>query len=547
MTAREVIKIRDQLRTLRAPVESHLNELAEIYTPFRQITSMAADVISAEQMFDSTPRQAAQIFNNGLCSLIIPREEQWFEYAPPDELKADDEAIKWFRECSEIALTSYIEPSNFYEEAQESLFASGVFGTCSLYCGELDDQGELCFLNQPIGSYYIAEDSKGRVNTHVREICLTADQAAEEFGQDVLPGKIARKVGKPEGMAETFEFVHLVTKRRGKPDPDAPESEKLPWLDIVVCVDGLKVVRNGGAHEFPFAVHRYAKYGKCPYGFGPGSLAVGDSMQLSFLNELADLGTEKEVFPPLVATPDLEGEVAQGALEITYLTGETGSDVKQLHDRGRYDILKDRISDKKKAIQDAFHVDLFKLFSLRSQERSPLTATEASLIAREKLTQFSPVYGRIMNEMVDVILARVFSILFRAGKFPEPPLSVVNLGKGGRVRYANKVALAMQAKENGALVEFFSLMLPVLQAFPELSRTIFNAYRPEKLIRDLLRNSGQPEKWIASVKEMQAKEAAQAQAMQERAQLENAKTGSEVAKNVAEMPPGAIQQFQQAV
>ncbi|WP_367871831.1 portal protein [Luteolibacter sp. Populi] len=522
MTGEDVIRTREELAGLRAPFEGHWNELAEIFTPFRRIGQDAPDLLDSAAMFDSTPRQSAQIFANGLCSLIVPREEQWFEFVPEKGLGEDDEAQKWYREASETA-HGYLEASNFYEEMQEALFESGVHGTCSLYCGELDEKGELCFLNQTVGTYYIAEDAKGRVNVHVRDLSLTADQAADEFGKEALPRKIAGMVGTPRGMSERHDFVHLVAKRRGDVPEDAPENLKLPYVDLVVCAEDKAVVRRSGLNDFSFAVHRYAKHGKCVYGFGPGALAKGDSRQLSFLNELADLGTEKAVFPPLLASADLEGEIAQGALEVTYRDpNSAGSDVRELHSQSRYDILKDRLADKKEMVQQAFHVDLFKLFSMRSRDRAPLTATEANMIAGEKFTQFSPVYGRIMNEMIDVVLARVFAVLFRAGKFGEAPESVKGSQGGGRIRYKNKIALAMQAKENGSLSEFFGLLMPMLQVFPEMGRLILNAYNPELMVRDLIRNSGQPERWLATVKEMQARGAAQAEAMAERAQLENA-------------------------
>jgi len=111
------------------------------------------------------------------------------------------------------------------------------------------------------------------------------------------------------------------------------------------------------------------------------------------------------------------------------------------------------------------------------------------------------------------VLARVFSVLARAGKFSPAPAAVEAALEGGRIRYKNKIALAMQAKENGALTEFFQVLMPVLQSFPQLGQVLFNAYKPEVLIRDLIRNSGQPERWIASLKEMQKKTEAQAQAM----------------------------------
>lgn len=550
MTGEDVIQIRDELRTQRAPMEAHWNDLAEVFTPFRRLGGLHPDILQAEAMFDSTPRRSAEIFANGLCSLIVPREERWAEFTAPKALRGEDDVVKWYREATETTF-EYLDASNFYEEIQESLIESPVFGTCSLYIGDLDDRGELCFLHQPIGTYYLGEDSKGRVNVHVRDLSYTANQAADEFGKDALPSKIANKVGTPAGMTQTHEFIHLLAKRMGPAPKDAPESARLPFVDIVVAVETRTVVRRAGTYEFPFASHRFRKYGKSVWGFGPGSLAAGDARQLSFLNELADVGTEKAVFPPLLASSALEGEVAQGALEVTYFdeTNPAGlNQVRELHTQARFDILQWRMEGKQRAVEQAFHVDLFKLFSNRVQERGPLTATEASLVASEKLTQFSPVYGRIMSEMIDNVLQRVFGVLFRAGVFGPAPAAVAQVVNGRArvvtpaITYRNRIALAMKAKDNGALLQFLELVLPVMQAFPQFGQAVYNAFESPVMIRDLIRNTGTPERWLSSVKDVMAKEAAQAAAAQQQAQLENAKLASESARNLADAPPALLAQ-----
>ncbi len=554
MTGEEVIKVRDAMRSQRTPFESHWDQLAEIFTPFKRVSGEATDLLDAEIMFDNTPRHCAEIFANGLCSLIVPREDNWWEFAPPKPLAQDDEAVSFYRQATETG-REYMEASNFYEEIQESLIESPVFGTCSLYCGELDDRGELHFLHQPIGTYYLGEDAKGRVNAHCRDLKLTADQAAEEFGRDSLPRDIAQKVGTAAGLTEKHGFIHLVTRRTGPVDKNAPEAAQRPWVDIVVEEKTKTVVRRSGTYEFPFAAHRYRKYGKSAYGFGPGYLAKGDARQLSFLNELADLGTEKEVFPPLLAAASLEGEVSQGALEVTYFdeSNPNGSNsVKELHSASRMSTLQWRMEGKQLAIEKAFHVDLFKLFSNRVQERGPLTATEASLVAGEKLTQFSPVYGRIMSEMVDVILLRVFSVLYRAGKFGQPPASVARVLDNGRtqiappaITYRNRIALAMKAKENGALMQFFEIMLPVLTAFPQMAEVVWMSMKSDVLIRDLLRNAGTPERWIASLREIADRQAAAAEERQKLAGLQQAEMAASVAKNISQMPPEVVARAQQ--
>ena len=552
MTGEDVIKLRDAMRSQRSPFESHWNELALVFTPFRRIGGDLPDLIAAAEIYDTTARHASEIFANGLCSLIIPREDVWFEFSPPKALAKDDDAVKFYRQATE-ATREYLESSNFYEEAQESLIESPVFGTCALYCGELDEEtGELCFLHQPIGSYYLGENAKGRVNTMVRDLRLTADQAAEEFGKDALPQRIAGMVGTATGKTENFEFIHLVTKRVGPKDESKRQVENLPWLDMVVEVESKAVVRRSGAWEFPFAAHRYRRFGKTVWGFGPGCLALGDARQLSFLNELADLGTEKEVFPPLLAAASLEGEIAQGALEVTYYddnsSGGGGDSVKQLHQAGKLQTLQWRMEAKAAAIDRAFYVDLFKLFSNRVQDRGPLTATEANLVAGEKLTQFSPVYGRIMSEMVDAVLQRVFGVLFRAGKFGPPPASVARVLGDGRTQvalpaivYRNRIALAMKAKENGALMQFFEIMLPVLQVFPQMAQATWNALEAPTLLRDLLRNAGTPERWIASLKDMQARQQADAEAAAQRDAMEKAELATKAAGNLGNAPISIVE------
>src|SRR5690606_25016422 len=98
-----IVKCRDQLKAQYTPLTNHIRELSNLYAPF-EINGDAITVYpwTDSMMFDSTPRQAASICANGLSSLVAPRTEEWFEWAPPFGMN-DDEATSWFRECSAIA------------------------------------------------------------------------------------------------------------------------------------------------------------------------------------------------------------------------------------------------------------------------------------------------------------------------------------------------------------------------------------------------------------------------------------------------------------
>jgi hypothetical protein len=269
---------------------------------------------------------------------------------------------------------------------------------------------------------------------------------------------------------------------------------------------------------------------------------------LNFLNQLADVAAEKAVFPPVIAPSSLEGEVALGALEITYVDSNDPNSVaalKEWNTTSRYDVAKDRMADKREQIERAFHVDLFQLFASRAGS-SPLTATEASYVAGEKLSQFSPVFGRLVSEMLDPVLTRVFAVLLRAGKFPNPPASVLKeLGEGRSgvatpsVLYKNRIMLAMQARQNGSLMEYMQLAGPMLQVYPDA----IDALNMPVIVRDTARNAGLLEDWIRSKKEIEKMGADRAAARQQQAQMEQAQAASQVAKNIGGAPPQIQEQL----
>lgn len=546
MTGEEVIRLRDALKALRNPLVTHHDELARLFMPFRLMEG-EVDVLKAEAVFDSTARNAATVLANGLASLLFPREEEWFELAPPRALEDDDAAVAAYRAATPI-MRGEMEASNFAEEAQECMIESPVFGTTALYTGELDEEtGELYYYNQPIGTYYIGEDHRKRVTVMVRELELTADQAAGEWPDEDLPGEVASKVGTAEGGTEMFTFVQVV-RRNPKPKPRERDGyEAMPWQSCVVFEKTKELVAKRGFGEFPFAVHRYRRVGRCVWGFGPGTLALGDARQLNFLNELADAATEKDVFPPMVADSEMEGEVDQGPLGIAWAdSAEQAAMLKEFaRPGGKYSAF-ERIQHKETALERAFHVDLFRLFSQRVMERGPLTATEAALVAGEKLAQFSPTYGRIVSEFLDPILKRTFMVLWRAGKFqgidwPQSVLKVVNGEMRGvaepAVGYKNKIVLAMRARENGKLVEFMEVLAPLLQMVPGA----MDALEPGVMLRDGARNAGLPEKWVASKKVFEERQQARREAAQRQAQLEEAEQAGRAAGAFGKAPE-AVQQ-----
>lgn len=537
MTAKEILDLRDHLKSTRAPMLCHWDELAELYMPFRTIDATGKpDLFAAEETYDTTARRAALILANGLASLVCPREEIWFEYQPPFALRNEDQATRFYRQVSETA-RELLEASNFYEEIQECFIESPVFGTTALFIGDMDQDG-LYFLNQPIKSYYISEDHRHRVNCVIRDLHYTAQQAADEFSEKKLPQEVREKLKQPAGKTEPFEFTHAVYANKDK--------NGKPFLSRVIHDKTQTIVQESAYEEFPFAVHRYRRHGRCVWGFGPGAIAKGDPRQVNFLNQMIDAGTEKAVFPPVIAPNTLEGEIGLGALEITYVDPNDPNAAAMLREwtaGGRLDIASARLADKRQQIEQAFHVDLFQLFASRAGS-SPLTATEANYVAGEKLSQFSPVFGRLVSEMLDPILKRVFGLLIRNNMITDIPDAVTAVIGGKRrgvaapaVLYKNRIMLAMQARQNGSLMEFMGLAQPLLQVYPEAADVL----NFPNIVRDTSRNAGLPENWINPKEQVEKIQQARAAAQQQQQEMMMAQGAAEVAAKMGQAPPDVRQ------
>ena len=450
MDGSNVIAKRDALKKYRAPHEQLWNDVAELSMP-RKVSNAGSQIpsmIDSAELHDSTLRTASLMLANGFCSLVTPREEVWHNLTPPKALRNSDQVIKFYRECSE-EITYRLEQSNFYTEIQEVYLDRSSMGT-GLDFSEWDDENdELNFRHLPIGTYYIGQDHRGRCDSVVYECNYTAEQAAGEFGLDNLPEKLQREARDPK-KNESHVFVICVDKVR---EWDAAT----PFTYMMTCVqeDSKALVHTQGYYEMPAHVTRYLKWQNSPYGYAPTWVALPEAHKLSFLQKQMDVLAEKAANPPILAPASLEGEIGVGALDITYVNDlDPNRAPREWQTAGRYDIGQDRIEQKKKAIMEIMHGDLFRLFAQIDRQ---MTATEASLRQAEKVMQFSPTFSRLTSEYLDPKRKRIFGRLWRQCKMPQVPEDIMMMNEDRSVvvpvpniAYSNRISLAIKSQQNSA-------------------------------------------------------------------------------------------------
>ena len=538
MTGEYVISKRDALRRYRTPHEQLWDEVAELSMP-RKISSGAQldgtlpPMIDSSQLHDSTLRTASLMLANGFCSLVTPREEVWHNMTPPKALRENDQVVKFYRECSE-EITYRLEQSNFYTEIQETYLDRAAMGTGCDFSEWDSENDELNFRHLPIGTYYIGQDHRGRCDSIVVEQAYTAEQAATEFGIENLPDKLQDEAKNPQ-KNESHVFLVCVDKTK------AWEESPFPYTMTCVHEDSKKVVHEQGYYEMPAHVTRYLKFGNSPYGFAPTWIALPEAHKLSFLQKQMDVLAEKAANPPILAPASLEGEIGVGALDITYVNDlDPNRSPREWATSGRYDIGQDRIEQKKKAIMEIMHGDLFRLFAQIDRQ---MTATEATLRQAEKVMQFSPTFSRLTSEYLDPKLRRIFAILWREGKMPDAPedIQMVNEDRSvvvpvPNIAYNNRISLAIKAQQNTAYSEFMAINQPAIEFDPSVLDNLDN----DTHFRDSWRNAGLPEDALRSPDEVDETRQARAEAQAQQEQLAQAQQGASIAKDVSAANGGQL-------
>lgn len=545
-----VLMRHNDLASERAPWDTVWQELAEFCLPRKaEISAKRSmpDTSRHDVLFDSTAMQSAATLANGQLAYITPADSRWFVYEPPRGVRSD-RAKQWYAKCSEITQLM-LATSNFYSEIHETYFDDSVFGTYALFV-QAGRNHPLVFSKFDVGTFCIAENDESEITTLFRELELTPLQAAEQFGKENLSEKMRKAVAEirrtGKGGTIKHKFIHAIYKREDS-DRDAKKADgpNKPWASVYVEQASKHVCRNSGFDEKPFFAGRHVKSMNGPYGVSPAWMALPEARQLNFLTKQLDALAEVKAFPRLLMPATHEGEIDLRSGGVTYFDPTQPNAVpKEWLTQGDYSIGLEREARKQKAIEQAFHVDMFRMFASLDKQ---MTATEVAERSSEKLVQFSPSFTRKTTELLTPMLRAVFGILIRSGRFPAPPQDAIQRDAMGQpvlpepeVSYVSKVALALRAMHNLSLARTMERNAVIAQVRPE----VLDNFKWDIIARETARNDGLPSDWLADESDVENERAArakmQAQMQQEQSMLNMAEAAGKAGSVKQDSALGAL-------
>lgn len=466
----------DRLQHMTAERDAYFKlwrELSEYVRPDRGRFLQAGQkktVLLSKKILDSSGTLAVRTLASGMMAGITSPAQQWFKLEPAEQvLRQSTPVMEWIKDIQKVMMDVFAR-SNLYNALHTMYGELVVFGTAAMIVDE-DEADILRAYPLTAGEYYLEANARQDVDTLVREITMSAEQAVRAFGAQALSREVVDLVETNKGQQDVV-FIHVIepnaAAQAGKMD-----AQSMPYRSVIFEKNGRddKFARISGYREFPALCPRWSVAGSEVYGFSPGMEALPDIKQLQHEQRKKSQAIDKKVSPPLQAPTTMKQSAVNGLPGGVTFYDETR---QQNGIRPTYEVnlsladLSADIQSVQQRIGRIFYEDLF-LMLASGADRS-MTAREVEERHQEKLLMLGPVFERLHNELLDPLIQRGFAIMRRAGILPPPPPGFEDVEI--KVEYVSVMAQAQRSAETARVERFIDFMQRALLVQPDLAQTL---------------------------------------------------------------------------
>ncbi|HEM7801976.1 TPA: hypothetical protein U2L32_002516 [Burkholderia cenocepacia] len=486
----------------------------------------------SQKMFDSTAPLALRNFVAAMDSMITPATQEWHRLKTGDEALNEIASVKAYLQAVVRALFAvrYRWQGGFVTQMGATYQSIGLFGPGALMI-EHDVGKGIVYRNLPMQRTWFAENNAGLIDkTHVQWE-LTLRQAAQRFGRaNLSPSMQSALERDPEKSAI---FYHAVEPRADR-DPRKLDGRNMQFASYWLDEGRDRIVQNSGFRTFPFAIGRFYVGTADVYGGSPAYDAMPDIRMANDMAKTNIRGAQKLVDPPLLASEDgaLEGfDLRSGSLNWGGLDEKGNEMVKPLLTGKQAQIGIEFAQDTRQTINQWFYVTLFQILV----DSGDMTATEVLQRAQEKGVLLAPTLGRTQSELLGPMIAREVDILAEAGQLPPMPQELIDAGADVDIDYDSPLNKAMRAGASAATLQWLQ-QLGIVSQFDPAAAKVPNGQRIARLLAD---SGGVPVEAMNTDEELQAQQAADAQAAQMQQMLAAAPVAAGAIKDLTDASTAA--------
>lgn len=538
-------------------------DIANYMNPLRNdyIIDKAPGMKRMQYVFDSAPILALMDAAAGLHARLTPPWEQWgFFHVDDDKIDQIGRVRAWLQAVDDDLFGLYSSPKHNFTVASHELYRDVLMiGTSAMAVLDSSRSGVL-FSTRHMKECRVAENEEERVDELWRKWQWTARQAVTAWGEKNVGEKVAKAY--KEKPDTPFHFIHGVYPRQER-NPNRADAMNKPYASLYVAVDEGVTIAEGGFEEFPYMVPRLDKIAGEKYGRGPGWTALPDVKMLNEMVKTLLKAAQKIVDPPLQLPDDgflVPIKTTPASLNFYRANTNPNNRISPIETKGDVPIGLELINALREQIRRIFTASLNRMPGADNSDptSSPgknVTATFVNQDTQERGMIQSPMLARMDTEFTGPLNERVFNIRWRqsvarrfgpGSPFPPPPPELS--GKKLVIEYKSPVAMMMKAGQLDAI----GAVMQAAQLLAQFDPTIKHAVNAYNVLQIISRDRNAPADVLNSQDVFQAKvQADQAMAQQtaQHEQLANmagaAKDGSAALKNVAQLPPQALQQLTQ--
>ena len=478
--------------------------------------------VRTNRVYDGTAMQSNIDLANAVHSFLYNPANRNFGIkatARNPELNDDPDALEWMDVVSDIIASEYDDPRTMFSSALQEACLDLAFGTTIINQEWDAENGHIAFRAIPISPVFFDENKNGVVDRIYRCVEMTVRQIEQKWPDAKWEGK------EDEQQHKIHKVIHAVYPRADRQyGKDTPKNMKFAscW---VLCTK--KVFLNeGGYVSFPYHVARWSKSDDEIYGRGPAINCLPDIRMLNRMEFTIIKAAMKAVDPPLMVPADgfLKPLVTEPGA-INYKDPSAADfEVQALEHKGNFPIGEEKSEQKREHIRKCFYADWVKMMPKKERQ----TQLEIMELVEQQLRMMAPMLGRVQSEQLVPCIARSYTLLERAGRFPPPPQSL--FGAEIEVDYVSAATIA----QNAARVLAYTRLIQNMAVIQPFAPDATDALDTDYIVQDMAVLMNVPRKGIRSpqdiieIRTARAKEQQLAAAVQSAPDL--AKTALDLSK-----------------
>lgn len=510
----DVLKRRyDRLKADRGNWEAHWEEIAEYILP-ANVGFVGARAVGEKRMqkvFDSTGIHSLELLSAGLHGMATNPASKWFSLRMTEEDLNEVESVKEYLSAVEKRMWAaiYAPGTNFTTALHEVYLGLGGFGTAIMFVGQREN-GSLHFQSRMLSECVLAENAEGEVDTIYRCFEYTVRQLKQMEREGwKLSDRIASLYAN-EKFDDPVKVIHAVYPRKDRDySRENSGADNMAYASCYFEHDTGHLLNESGFPEFPYLCPRWSKVPGEIYGRSPGMTALPDVKMLQAMTLTIIKAAQKIADPPLFIPDDgVIGPVRTVPGGLNFYRGNR--EIFPLPTSQGLPLEFEMMEGLRNRIRSTFYTDILQIVTDQD-----MTATEVMQRTQERMRLLGPMVGRLESELLGPLVTRVFGILHRLGRLPQPPEEIQD--QEFTVEYVSPIATAQKQTEAHGMVQVWQM----LAAFgPEIAAQIIEQNqdipRTYEYLWDLFNNDPKllkdAEQKSAEMQQAQAMQAAQAAA-----------------------------------